>query len=115
MQLAPGEYQIERNGEMVDVAETTGFESEDGDVTFGSTRVSIAVADHNRGLRLVSTSLLLGWWILAWVAVSNLAALAGSIRSGEGFVKSNAQRLWRIGAAVLAYPVLTLVVRTALQ
>lgn len=115
VQLAPGEYQIERNGEIVDVAETTSFESEDGDVTFGTTRVSIAIAKQHRALRLVSTIMVLGWWTLAWVAVSNLAALAGSIRSGEGFVKPNTHRLRRIGAAVLAYPMLTFLVGTALR
>ena len=107
LQLEPGEYQIERGGQLTDVAQTTVFESRDGDVTFGTTGVMIDVGDDQTAIRAVAMVLLLAWLTLAWVGVRSLSGLAASLRAGERFMTANARRVRRIGSVVLAYPVLT--------
>lgn len=116
LQLDLGEYQIQRpDGRLVDVAETTRFESDDGEVTYSTTKVEIAVGKDETTIRAVAVALVVGWLALTWVGVINLGAIAKSIRAGDGFTTPNARRLRRVGVVVLAYPLLTLLGRLVLR
>jgi hypothetical protein len=106
VQLEPGEYQIDTDGgQRADVAQTTVFESEDGEVRFGTTKVDIGIDDD--AVRAVAGMLIVVWLILAWTAVSNMIAMSSSMRAGEKFTTENAHRLRRLGTVALAYPALT--------
>lgn len=116
LQFEPGEYHIDDNdGEPLDVAQATVFESERGDVIVGTTRVEISVGDDAIGIRAVATTLIIIWLVLAWVGVTSIAAMSTSIRAGEKFTAANAHRVRRLGGVVLAYPVLTFIGRTILR
>jgi hypothetical protein len=108
VQVEPGEYQIDTDGgQRADVAQTTVFESEDGEVRFGTTKVDIGIDDDAVAVRAVAGMLIVVWLILAWTAVSNMIAMSSSMRAGEKFTTENAQRVRRLGAVALAYPALT--------
>jgi hypothetical protein len=108
VQLQPGEYQVLVDGRPVDVAETTLFESNDGNVRFGKTDVTIGLSDNARSARLAAIALAMLWLVLAWVGVGNLHAIARSTLRGDAFTTVNSQRLRRLGFATVAYPCLTL-------
>jgi len=108
VQLSPGEYQIERgDGRLADVVETTKFESEDGEVTFGATRVDIGIADDAVAIRAVAGMLMVVWLILAWVGVNSMSGIASSMRAGDGFTMGDVRRVRRLGIVVLVNPALT--------
>ena len=108
LQLEPGEYQIETgDGQRTDVAEATVFESNDGEVTFGTTRVDIGVDDDAIAIRAVAGMLIVVWLILAWVGVNSMSGISISMRAGDRFTKANSERLRRLGIVALAYPALT--------
>ena len=116
VQLEPGEYQIERgDGQRADVAETTVFESNDGEVTFGTTRVDIGIDDDAIAIRAVAGMLIVVWLILAWVGVNSMNGISSSMRAGNGFTTGNSRRVRRLGMVVLAYPALTFLGRLLLR
>ena len=116
VQLQPGEYQIERgDGQRADVAETTVFESNDGEVTFGTTRVDIGIDDDAIAIRAVAGMLIVVWLILAWVGVNSMNGISSSMRAGNGFTTGNSRRVRRLGIVVLAYPALTFLGRLLLR
>jgi hypothetical protein len=116
VQLEPGEYQIEMgDGQRTDVAETTVFESNDGEVTFGTTRVDIGIDDDAVAIRAVAGILIVVWLILAWVGVNSMSGISSSMRAGDRFTTGNGRRVRRLGIVVLAYPALTFLGRLLLR
>jgi hypothetical protein len=116
VQLEPGEYQIETgDGQRADVAETTVFKSNDGEVTFGTTRVDIGIDDDAVAIRAVAGMLIVVWLILAWVGVNSMSGISNSMRAGDRFTTGNSRRVRRLGIVVLAYPALTFLGRLLLR
>ena len=116
VQLEPGEHQIETgDGQRTDVAQTTVFESKDGEVTLGTTRVDISIADDAVAIRAVAGMLIVVWLILAWLGVLSLSGISSSMRAGEGFTTENSRRFRRLGIVLLAYPALTFLGRLLLR
>jgi hypothetical protein len=118
VQLEPGEYQIETgDGQRADVAETTVFESSDGKVTFGTTRVDISIDDDADALaiRAVAGMLVVVWLILVWVGVNSLHGISTSMRAGDRFTTENSRRVRRLGIVALAYPALAFLGRLLLR
>ena len=116
VQLEPGEYQIDTgDGQRTDVAETTVFTSNDGEVTFGTTRVDIGIDDDAVAIRAVAGMLIVVWLILAWVGVNSMNGISSSMRAGNGFTTGNSRRVRRLGMVVLAYPALTFLGRLLLR
>lgn len=116
VQLQPGEYQIDTgDGQLADVAETTVFESADGDVRVGTTSVDIGIGDDAVAVRAVAGALIVVWLALAWVGVISMNAISSSMRAGERFTKGNVAHVRRLGAVAVAYPVLTLLGRRVLR
>jgi len=70
---------------------------------FGSTDVTIDLED--RASRTTATAFAGLWFVLAWVAVTNVHGITRTALVGEAFSHENARRLGRVGWAAVAFAV----------
>ncbi|MEZ5246753.1 MAG: DUF2975 domain-containing protein [Acidimicrobiales bacterium] len=71
---------------------------------FGATEVTIDL--ERRTPRTAAMAFAGAWFVLAWVAVTNVQGITRTTLIGDAFSHENARRLGRIGGATLIYAVL---------